>query len=89
MDMNVVLKSVISRFDALVSRLPEGDEKDRILSALDRSTISSEEALRAIVQGRNIEQVTSLFKEELDLNGFDASALAGLLIVVPQQGNEM
>ena len=87
MDMNVVLKSVISRFDALVSRLPEGDEKDRILSALDRSTISSEKALRAIVQGMTRAEVTSLFKEELDLNVLDASALAGLLVV--PQGNEM
>ena len=75
----------MSRFEKLLSRLPEGGERDRILSALDRSTISSEKALRAIVQGRNIEQVTSLFKEELHLNGFDASALAGLLVV--PQGN--
>ena len=87
MDMNVVLKSVISRFDALVSRLPEGDEKDRILSALDRSTISSEKALRAIVQGRNIEQVTSLLERNLQLHEFDASALAGLLVA--PQGYEM
>ena len=87
MDMNVELKSAISRFDALVSRLPEGDERDRILSALDRSTISSEEALRAIVQGRTRAEITSLLERNLQLHEFHASALAGLLVV--PQGNEM
>ena len=77
----------MSRFQNLLSQLPEGDERDRILAALDRSTISSEEALRAIVQGMTRAEVTSLFKEELHLNGLDASALAGLLVV--PQGNEM
>jgi hypothetical protein len=68
------------RFDNLVGELPDGNEKDSILAALNSSTISSEAALRIMIRGRNIEQVTSLFKEELHLSVFDASALAGLLM---------
>ena len=68
----------MSRFEQLLSRLPEGDERGRILSALDRSTISSEEALRAIVQGMTRAEVTSLLQlPPLSLELYDASALAG------------
>ena len=88
MDMNVVLKSVISRFDALISRLHCNEERQqRIQTALNGSTITDEEVLRAIVQGRNIEQATSLLERNLQLHEFDASALAGLLVV--PQGYEM
>jgi hypothetical protein len=68
------------RFDNLVGELPDGNEKDSILAALNSSTISSEAALIIMIRGRNIEQVTSLFQRKLELDEFDASALAGLLV---------
>jgi hypothetical protein len=71
--------SVMSRFSNLVSGLRGADERDRILQVLNASPISGEEALRDIVQGRNIEQVTSLLERNLELNELDASALAGVL----------
>ena len=58
------------RFDNLVGELPDGNEKDSILAALNSSTISSEAALRVIIRGRNIEQVTSLFERKLDSMNF-------------------
>ena len=69
-----------NRFENLVREFPEGNEKDIILAALNASTISSEAALRAIIRGMTRAEVTSLFKEELQLNVLNASALAGLLV---------
>jgi hypothetical protein len=69
----------MSRFVNLLSTLPEGGMKGRIMKALDESIFTVDE-LRASVAGRNIEQATTLFKDELSLSGFDASALAGLLV---------
>ena len=59
--------------------MPDGFEKDRIQTALDDSTVSSEEVLRVIVAGLTRKEITSLLAENLDLNELDASALAGLL----------
>jgi hypothetical protein len=68
-------------FAYLVRELPEdGNMRKSILAALHSSPISSEDELRIIIVGRNIEQITSLFKEELHLSVLDASALAGLLV---------
>ena len=69
----------MSRFSNLVSGLPEGGARDRILSTLNASNISSEEELRAIVQGMARGEVTLLLHEELHLTKLDASALAGVL----------
>jgi hypothetical protein len=68
-------------FNDLVRKLPDGHEKNSILAALNSSNISSVAYLRYIIQGRNIEQATSLFQEPpLSLGLYDASALAGLLV---------
>ena len=78
----------MSRFDALISRLHCNEErKQKIQTALDGSTITDEEDLRAIVQGKTNTEVTSLLERNLQLHEFHASALAGLLVV--PQGNEM
>jgi hypothetical protein len=70
-----------SRFDNLVRELPDGNEKDCILGALNSSTISSEAALRIIIRGKTNAEVTSLFQQPpLSLGLYDASALAGLLV---------
>ena len=72
----------MSRFSTLVSALPEGGARTRIEAALVDSTISSEDELRAIVQGKTNAEVTSLLQRNLQLNEFDASALAGILVAV-------
>ena len=69
----------MSRFDTLLSTLPEG-MRARITPALDQVFADVDE-LRASVAGMTRAEITSLFKEELSLSGFDASALAGILVV--------
>jgi hypothetical protein len=72
----------MSLFTHLLSTLPEGGGKDRIQHALDScADISDEDYLRSIVAGKTNEQVTSFLREDNFLNKFDASALAGLLVV--------
>ena len=69
-----------NRFQNVINQLPEGDERNRIETALNDSTISSEAALRAIIHGRTVESATSLLRELLELGLGDASALAGILV---------
>ena len=69
-----------NRFQNIINQLPEGDERNRIETALNNSTISSEAELRAIIQGNSKPETTSLLRELLELGLGDASALAGILV---------
>jgi hypothetical protein len=69
-----------NRFENILNELPEGRRRDRIKEALQQSDIQDEGDLGAIVAGNTKAEVTSLFKEELQLSGLDASALAGVLV---------
>jgi hypothetical protein len=72
----------MSLFSDFLSTLSEGAGKERIQAALDScADISDEESLRDFVAGSTNAEITSLLKEELSLSVFDASALAGLLVV--------
>ena len=60
--------------------------KEMIQAALTNSNNKDVKDLNDIVAGKNIVQATSFFKEELDLDALDASALAGVLIVPAPAG---
>ena len=69
-----------SRFHGFVSQLSGSESRnERILVALTSSNIANVDDLMEVIEGRNIEQVTSLFQRTLKLDDFDASALAGLV----------
>jgi hypothetical protein len=69
------------RFDVFVSKLSGSESRNgRILAALTSSNIANVDDLMEVIEGRNIEQVTSLFQRKLELDEFDASALAGLVM---------
>jgi hypothetical protein len=64
-------------FDDLVSKLSGSESrKERILVALTSSNIANVDDLREVIRA----EVTSLFVRKLELDEFDASALAGLLM---------
>ena len=72
----------MSRFDNLLSTLPEGAGKERIQTALNLcADISDEDYLRSIVAGNTKAETTALLQQApLSLTLYDASALAGLLV---------
>ena len=69
----------MSRFDTLLSTLPEG-MRARITPALDQVFADVDE-LRASVAGMTRAEITSFLQRILALGEVDASALAGLLVV--------
>jgi hypothetical protein len=69
----------MSRFVNLLSTLPEGGMKGRIMEALDESILTVDE-LRASVAGKTNVEVTDLLRRNFPLDELDASALAGLLL---------
>jgi hypothetical protein len=73
-----------NRFESVLEPLPEGHRKTRIREAL-LSNIEGEQDLKQIVAGKTNQEATALFQEPpLNLQLYDASALAG--VVLPAKG---
>ena len=71
------------RFDTWVNaNIPSGNEKDRILNALNNSTITNPEVLLGMVQQKTEPDAVSFLMEdeEIELSKRDATLLAGKLL---------
>lgn len=70
-----------NRFDNFLAQLRSKKNQITIKNALLQKNIESEDSLRDSVHGSTKAEVIALFKDELELDGLTASALAGLFFM--------